>query len=38
MNWMEELADETFARAMRQTIRAMRNELRKEKIKRLFNL
>lgn len=38
MKWMDELADETFARTMRQTIRSMRNEFRKAKIKRLFNL
>ena len=38
MKWMDELADETFARAMKQTIRSMRNEFRKAKIKRLFNL
>jgi len=38
MSWMEELAMETFDLAMKQTIKSMRNEFRKEKIKRLFNL
>lgn len=38
MNWMDELADETFARAMRMTIKSMKNEFRKAKIRRIFDL
>lgn len=38
MNWMDELANETFDRAFRQSIKAMRHEFRKDKIKRIFNL
>ena len=37
-NWMEELADITFTEAMKATIKSMRNEFRKDKIKSLFNL
>jgi hypothetical protein len=36
MNWMDELADETFDRALHQTFKSMRNEFRKAKIKRIF--
>ena len=45
MNWMDELAEETFARAIkelvavaRNTIKSMRNEFRKDKIRRIFNI
>jgi hypothetical protein len=38
MSWMNGLADETFARAMRQTIKTLRNELRKNKIRRIFDI
>ena len=37
MNWMDELSDETFERALRQTFKSMRNEFRKDKIRRIFN-
>ena len=36
MNWMDELAETTFSKAMKATIKSMRNELRKHKIKRIF--
>ena len=36
MKWMDELAEETFERAMRRTMKSMRNELRKAKIKIIF--
>jgi hypothetical protein len=35
-NWMDELAEKTFSKAMKATIRSMRNEFRKHKIKRIF--
>ena len=35
-NWMDELADKTFNVAMKATIKSMRNELRKNKIKQVF--
>ena len=48
MNWMDELADETFDKSFKAAMKAqedylvkknkMRNEFRKDKIKRLFNL
>jgi len=38
MNWMDELADETFSKAMKATIKSMRNEFRKGKIRRIFNI
>lgn len=37
ISWMDELAQETFERAMRQTIKNLRNEFRKDKIRRIFN-
>ena len=37
MNWMDELSDETFERALRQTFKSMRNEFRIDKIRRIFN-
>jgi len=36
-NWMDELADKTFSEAMKATIKSMRNEFRKHKIKRIFD-
>jgi hypothetical protein len=36
MNWMDELAETTFSKAMKATIKSMRNEFRKYKIKRIF--
>jgi hypothetical protein len=33
---MDELAETTFSKAMKATIKSMRNELRKHKIKRIF--
>jgi hypothetical protein len=36
-NWMNELADKTFSEAMKATIKSMRNEFRKVKIKRIFD-
>jgi len=36
MNWMDELSDETYKYALRQTFKSMRNEFRKVKIKRIF--
>jgi len=38
MNWMYELADETFDKAFKAAMKEMRNEFRKDKIKSLFNL
>ena len=35
-NWMDELADKTFNESMKATIKSMRNEYRKHKIKRIF--
>ena len=35
---MDELANETFDMAFRKTMKSMRHEFRKNKIKRIFNL
>ena len=37
MNWMDELADETFDMVFKATMKEMRNEFRKDKIRRIFN-
>ena len=36
-NWMDELADETYRIAWEKTMKDMRNILRKNKIKRIFD-
>lgn len=36
MSWMNELADITFNEAWKSTLKEMRNEFRKNKIKRIF--
>ena len=36
-NWMDELADQKFNLAWKLTMKDMRNEFRKHKIKRIFN-
>jgi hypothetical protein len=38
MNWMDELADETFDKAFKAAMKEMRNEFRKNKIKRIFEI
>jgi hypothetical protein len=38
MNWMDELADETFDMAFKAAMKEMRNEFRKNKIKRIFEI
>ena len=35
-NWMEELADKVYKNAMMKTIKKIRNEIRKNKIKKIF--
>lgn len=37
-NWMDELADITYKEAWSATIKSMRNEFRKNKIRRIFDL
>ena len=37
MNWMDELAIETWDKAWKATMKAMRHELRKKKIIGIFN-
>jgi hypothetical protein len=38
MNWMDKLADETFDMAFKAAMKEMRNEFRKNKIKRIFEI
>ena len=35
-NWMEELVDKVYKNAMMKTIKKIRNEIRKNKIKKIF--
>jgi len=38
VNWMEELADEVFKDAMKNTIKSMRHVIRRDKIMRIYDL
>lgn len=38
MNWMDKLVDETFDMTFKAAMKEMRNEFRKNKIKRIFEI